>query len=104
MRVARGAQRPSNHRLIAGAKWFVLLNQEGLIVRVSCSAANSHDTIFHPFIQGLEHQMIVLCDQSFHATQGDSQNLKICRRGQWNERMLIETLFSLCVLVVRAGA
>jgi hypothetical protein len=86
----------SNHRWIVGAKWFVLLNQNGQIVRIGCCSANCHDTLFGCIIESFEHEMIVLADKGFHAAQGDPQNLKICKSGQWNERMLIETLFSLC--------
>ena len=35
----------------------------------------------------------------FHSAQGDPPNLKLCRRGTWNERMLIETVFSLVTTV-----
>jgi len=43
--------------------------------------------------------MIVLADQAFHATAGDPANLKICRRGAWNDRMMIETMLSMLTLV-----
>ena len=39
--------------------------------------------------------MVVLADSSFHAATGDPANLKVCRRGEWNERMLIETVLSM---------
>jgi len=38
---------------------------------------------------------VVFADQSFHAATGDPSNLKVCRRGEWNERMLIETVLSM---------
>jgi hypothetical protein len=84
-----------NGRWIVGAKFFVLLNQWGQVVRTSVCPAHRHDTLFHPVIESFEEQMLVLADTGFHAAQGDPKNLKLCRRGQWNERMLIETAFSL---------
>jgi hypothetical protein len=30
--------------------------------------------------------MVVLSDMGLHAKEGDPQNLKLCRRGEWNER------------------
>ena len=78
-----------------GAKFFVLLNQWGQIVRWNCSPANLHDTVFHCEIEDFQEKMIVLADTGFHAKEGDPTNLKICSRGQWNERMLSETTFSL---------
>ncbi|RYX84475.1 transposase [bacterium] len=86
----------SNGRCIVGAKWFVLINQQGLIVRIGCCSANCHATLFGCVIESFEEKMIVLADKGFHAQQGDPMNLKICEKGQWNERMLIETLFSAC--------
>ena len=38
--------------------------------------------------------MIVLGDGGSHARQGDPDNLKVCRKDKWNERMVVETLFS----------
>src|SRR5512146_652100 len=35
----------------------------------------------------------------FHAAAGDPPNLKICQRGQWNDRMLVETVLSMRTLV-----
>ncbi len=86
----------SNGRWIVGQKMFLLLNQFGEIVRVSCCSANCYDTIFGCFIESFETEMIVLADSGFHAREGDPANLKICRKGKWNERMFIETLFSIC--------
>lgn len=86
----------SNGRWIVGAKWFVLINQHGQIVRIGCCSANCHDTIFRCVIESFEEDMVVLADKGFHAKEGDPANLKICEKGQWNERMLIETLFSAC--------
>jgi hypothetical protein len=45
--------------------------------------------------------MIILSDTGFHAKEGDPENLKLCRKGRWNERMLIETVFSLFTTVLR---
>jgi len=86
----------SNGRWIVGQKMFLLLNQFGEVVRVSCCRANCYDTHFQCFIESFETQLMVLADTGFHAKEGDPKNLQICRKGQWNERMCIETLFSLC--------
>jgi len=43
--------------------------------------------------------MVVLADQSFHAAQGDPPNRKLGRRGQWNDRMLVETVLSIMTVV-----
>ena len=39
--------------------------------------------------------MIVLSDTGFHAAEGDPTNLKLCQRGEWEDRMLVETVLSM---------
>ena len=53
------------------------------------------NTAFHPMIEAFEDEMIVLSDDGFHAKEGDPPNLKLCRRGMWNTRMLVETVLSM---------
>jgi hypothetical protein len=84
-----------NGRWIVGAKFFVLLNSWGQIVRWNRCPANYHDTIFHCVIEDFEDKMVVVADSGFQTKKGDPSNLKLCARGKWNERMLIETAFSL---------
>src|SRR5262245_52871764 len=43
--------------------------------------------------------MIVLSDTGFHAAEGDLSNLKLCQRGEWQDRMLVETVLSMLTLV-----
>lgn len=90
-----GKKGKSNHRWIIGAKIALLLNQHALVVDWECDTANVYDADFHPLLKKYEEMMIVLCDSGFHSKDGDPLNCKICKRGQWNERMLIETLFSM---------
>jgi hypothetical protein len=43
--------------------------------------------------------MIVLSDTGFHAAEGDPTNLKLCQRGEWQDRMLVETVLSMLTMV-----
>jgi hypothetical protein len=90
-----GRKGKSNHRWIVGGKLCLLLNQWGLVVGWDCAGANASDTAFHPLIETYEEQMIVLSDTAFHAKEGDPVNLKLCDRGLWNTRMLVETVLSM---------
>jgi len=36
---------------------------------------------------------------AFHAAEGDPANLKLCQRGEWEDRMLVETVLSMLTLV-----
>jgi hypothetical protein len=90
-----GRKGKSNHRWIVGGKLCVLLNKLGLVVAWDCAGANAPDTAFHALIETFADEMIVLSDSAFHAKEGDPANLKICDRGLWNTRMLVETVLSM---------
>jgi hypothetical protein len=89
----------SNHRWIVGGKLCLLLNQWGLIVGWACDTANVADNTFQWLIQQFDGRMIVLSGTAFHATEGDPANLKLCQRGEWEDRMLVETVLSRLTLV-----
>ena len=38
-------------------------------------------------------------DTAFHATEGNPTNLKLCERGEWEDRMLVETVLSMLTVV-----
>jgi hypothetical protein len=96
------------------------LNQWGLIVGWACATANVANNTFQwtsggicahlthdmtgnapagpPWlIRQVDGRMIVFSDTGFHAAEGDPSNLKICQRGEWEERMLVETVLRLCI-------
>ena len=89
----------SNKRWIVGGKLAFVLNQLGLVVAWACDTANVHDSTFHPLIEPLNEVMIVLTDHGFHAKAGDPPNMKVCQRGRWNVRMVIETVLSMLTTV-----
>src|SRR5437763_4860548 len=93
----------SNHRWIVGGKLCLLLNQWGLVVGWACATANVADNTFQWLIQQVDGRMIVLSDTAFHATEGDPANLKLCQRGEWEDRMLVETVLSMLTLVAESG-
>jgi hypothetical protein len=89
----------SNHRWIVGGKLCLLLNQWGLIVGWACATASVADNTFQWLIRQFEERMIVLSDTGFHAAEGDPANLKVCPRGAWQDRLLVETVLSMLTLV-----
>jgi hypothetical protein len=90
-----GKKGKSNHRWIVGGKLCFVLNKLGLIVDWECDTANVYDATFRELIAQFEVQMIVLTDTGFHAQVGDPVNLKVCPRGTWNVRMVVETVLSM---------
>ena len=89
----------SNKRWIVGGKLCLLLNKFGLVVDWDFATANVYDAYFQPLITKVVDTMIVLADTHFHAATGDPPNLKVCPRGTWNERMLIETVLSMLTTI-----
>jgi hypothetical protein len=89
----------SNRRWIVGGKLCLLLNKLGLVVAWTCDTANVSDTVFQPLIKKYEEEMIVCGDAGFHAKEGDPSNFKLCPRGTWNQRMMVETVLSMLTLV-----
>jgi hypothetical protein len=50
-------------------------------------------------IQQFDGRMLVLSDTAFHVAEGDPANLKLCQRGQWQARILVETVLSMLTVV-----
>jgi hypothetical protein len=90
-----GRKGKANPRWIVGGKLCLLLNHVGLGVAWACAGAKAPDSAFHPLSEAFEEEMISLSDTAFHAKEGDPPNLKLCARGTWNTRMLVETVLSM---------
>ncbi len=96
-----GGKALSNHRWIVGAKLAYIVNQYGLIVAWDYASAEVPDNAFHALIRDFEQDMVVFTDTGFHAKTGDPANMKPCKRGTWNERMVVETVLSMLTTVCR---
>jgi hypothetical protein len=90
----------SNQRWIVGGKLCLLLNHIGLIVAWDVDTANVYDgTAFQHLVDAVAEQMLVFADTHFEKTAWNPPNLKICPRGTWNDRMMIETVLSMLTVV-----
>jgi hypothetical protein len=63
------------------------------------ATANVHDSAFQPLVSRFAEEMIVLTDHGFVRKEGNPPNMKVCARGTWNDRMVVETLFSMLTTV-----
>jgi hypothetical protein len=90
-----GRKGKSNHRGIVGGKLCLLLNHVGLVVAWDCAGAKAPDRAFHPLSEAFAGEMIVLSAGGCQAKEGDPANLKLCERGRWNTRRLVETVLSM---------
>ena len=96
-----GKKGKSNYRWIIGVKLCWLINQRGEVVAWDWSTANVHDQTFLPLVQPYAGQTITLSDLGFVCAQGIPANLKLCAKGTWNERMIVETILSMLTGVCR---
>lgn len=94
-----GKKGMSNRRWIVGGKLALVLNQWGLVAAWDCDTANVYDATFQPLVARFAEEMIVLTDSGFHAATGDPANMKVCHRGEWNDRMAVETVLSMLTVV-----
>ncbi len=60
-----------------------------------CKTAHTYDSEFQPLIAQFDEQILVLADTHFHQKTGDQPSLKVCKRGVWNDCMLIKTVLSM---------
>jgi hypothetical protein len=82
-----------------GRKLCLLLHQWWLVVGWACATTNVADTTLQWLMRQCDERMIILRDTGFHATEGDPSNLKLCQRGEWQDRILVETVLSMLTLV-----
>jgi len=82
-----------------GIKLCWLLNETCRVVSWDWNTMNVYDKHFHPVVEPFIGQTIVLADFGFRDKDGVPENLKLCKKGTWNERMCVETVFSMVTLV-----
>ena len=46
-----------------------------------------------------KEEMVVFADEGFAKVDWHPINLRLCQRGQWNDRMVVETVLSMLTLV-----
>ena len=85
-----------------GIKVCWVLNRLGQVVGWHWLTMNRSDQDFLPLVTLLAEDGIVLADLGFRCKAGEPDNLKLCVKGTWNDRMMIETTFSLLTVVCQA--
>ncbi len=90
----------SNKRWIVGGKLGLLLNNLGLIVNWDVDTANVYDgSSFQHLVDDVAEVMLVFSDPHFRKEGWYPANLKICPKGTWNDRMMIETVLSMMTTI-----
>jgi hypothetical protein len=97
-----GTKNKDKGRWSIGLKLCWILNRLGQVVGWHWLPMNHSDLEFLPLVELVKEDGVVLSDLGFRCKAGVPANLKLCLKGTWNDRMLIETTFSLLTVVCRA--
>lgn len=90
----------SHKRWIVDGKLCLLLNIIGLVVDWDVHTANVYDgTAFQEMVDAVADEMLVFADPHFAKQDWHPTNLKLCPKGTWNDRMMIETVLSMLTVV-----
>ena len=81
-------------------KLCFLLHHPGLVVSWDCDRANVYDgPTFQYLVDDVASTTIVFSDTGFEKKDWHPTNLHICKRGEWNVRMLMETALSMLTYI-----
>lgn len=97
-----GKKNRDKGRWSIGIKLCWILNTCGQVVGWHWLTMNCPDQDFLPLVDLLREDGLVLADLGFRCKGGVPDNLKLCLKGTWNDRMMIETVFSLLTVVCQA--
>jgi len=94
-----GRKSKDKGRWSIGIKLCWVLNGLGQVVDWDWDTMNTPDNEFHALIQQFSGRSIVLADSGFRRKNGTPENCKLCAKGTWNDRMTVETSFSLLTVI-----
>ena len=94
-----GKKNRDKGRWSIGIKLCWLLTTNGRVVAWDWNTMNTPDQDFHHVAEPFDGQTIVCADWGFRSKQGIPANMKLCKKGTWNERMFIEMAFSMVTVV-----
>ena len=97
-----GKKNKDKGRWSIGIKLCWLVNTYGRVVGWQWATMNRPDQDFHPLIEVQDEAAIVLSDLGFRCKDSTPSNLKLCPKGTWNDRMVIETIFSVLTVICKA--
>ena len=94
-----GTKSRDKGRWSVGVKLCWILNSFGRVCGWIWDKMNCPDKNFLDFFKEYDQQAILLADWGFRCADGVPNNVKVCKKGTWNDRMLVETSFSLLTVV-----
>lgn len=97
-----GGKNKDKGRWSVGIKVCWILNTFGQVSGWIWDTMNAADNSFLDYFAEFEGEAIMLADWGFRCAAGLPDNVKLCKKGAWNDRMLVETAFSLLTVICKA--
>lgn len=97
-----GGKNKDKGRWSVGIKLCWILNTVGQVVGWDWATMNEADNTFLEMLEGFEQQAIMLTDYGLRCQDGLPDNVKVCKKGTWNDRMTVETSFSMLTVIAKA--
>ena len=95
-----GRKGVSNRRWIVGGKLCFVLDHLGRIVDWECDTANVYDgSAFQHLVDKYRNDMVLFSNNGFRKNDWHPTNLRLCKPGEWNVRMVVETVLSMLTYV-----
>ncbi len=94
-----GKKNRDKGRWSIGIKLCWLLTTTGRVVAWDWNTMNTPDQDFHHVAEPFDEETIVCVDWGFRSKDGLPPNMKLCKKGTWNERMFIESALSMVTRV-----
>lgn len=97
-----GTKNRDKGRWSIGVKLCWILNQAGQVCGWIWDGLHCPDNAFLDFFKEYDQQAVIFADWGFRCAAGVPENVKLCKKGTWNERMMVETSFSLLTVICHA--
>ena len=97
-----GEKSKDKGRWSVGVKRCWILNTFGQVCGWIWDTMNCPDNDCLDFFEDYDGQAILLADWGFRCADGIPDNVKLCKKGTWNDRMTVETSFSLLTVICKA--
>jgi hypothetical protein len=97
-----GGKNKDKGRWRVGSKVCWILNTFGQVSGWIWDRMNYSDNAFLDYLAEFEERAIRLTEYGFRCQEGIPDNVKLCKKGTWHDRMVIETAFSLLTVICKA--
>jgi hypothetical protein len=94
-----GQKGKSNRRWIVGVKLCWLVTPKGQVIDWGWDSAEIHDQNFRDIGLGWREETTILSDNGFRQSGRSDPQWVICQRGERNDRMIVERVFSVLTVV-----